>query len=83
MLGEGITENGIIASLIILGGETKMKSNINWNNHCMRKFGKSIRKEIEKAGNKMIISTFRAKLIAEKQIVKPGTFVVPDLVGKS
>jgi hypothetical protein len=59
-----------------------VKSNINWDGHCMRKFGQSIREQIEVVSNRVLLDTFKARLKAKKQKRTGNTFMVPGLIGR-
>ena len=41
----------------------EMKSRIPWNNHCMRKFGGNIRKEIERIGVAVVLAEMLNKQV--------------------
>ncbi len=60
-----------------------MKSNIPWNSPCMRKFGTSIRKQIQEVASQVILGTFRAQLHAKQQVINTDTFMVPGLTGRA
>ena len=45
-----------------------MKSNIPWGSPCMRRFGTSIRKQIQEVGSQVVLGTFRAQLYAKQHV---------------
>jgi len=60
-----------------------MKSNIPWNSPCMRKFGTSIRKQIQEVASQVILGTFTAQLHAKQHVTAKDTFMVPGLIGRA
>jgi hypothetical protein len=60
-----------------------MKSNITWNSPCMRRFGTSIRKQIQEVANQVILGAFRAQLHAKQHVTDKDTFMVPGLTGRA
>ncbi len=58
-----------------------MKSNIPWNSPCMKRFGTSIRKQIQEVATQMVLSTFRAQVHAKQHVITKNTFMVPGLTG--
>jgi hypothetical protein len=48
----------------------------------MRKFGQSIREQIEVVSNRVLLDTFKARLKAKKQKRTGNTFMVPGLIGR-
>ena len=60
-----------------------MKSNIPWSSPCMRRFGTSIRKQIQEVANQVILGTFRAQLRAKQHVITKDTFMVPGLTGRA
>jgi len=60
-----------------------MKSNIPWNSPCMKRFGTSIRKQIQEVATQMVLGTFRAQLHAKQHVISKDTFVVPGLTGRA
>ena len=60
-----------------------MKSNIPWGSPCMRRFGTSIRKQIQEVGSQVVLSTFRAQLHAKQHVITKDTFTVPGLTGRA
>lgn len=49
----------------------------------MRKFGTSIRKQIQEVANQVILGTFRAQLNAKQHVTAKDTFMVPGLTGRA
>jgi len=60
-----------------------MKSNIPWSSPCMKKFGTSIRKQIQEVGSQVVLGTFRAQLHAKQHVKTHATFMVPGLTGRA
>jgi hypothetical protein len=60
-----------------------MKSNIPWSNPCMRRFGTSIRKQIQEVASQVLLGTFKAHLHAKQNAVNKDTFTVPGLTGRA
>jgi hypothetical protein len=60
-----------------------MKSNIPWGNPCMRRFGTSIRKQIQEVASQVVLGTFRAQLHAKQNVITNNTFMVPGLTGRA
>ena len=60
-----------------------MKSNIPWGSPCMRKFGTSIRKQIQEVASQVVLGTFRAQLHAKQHVINKDTFMVPGLMGRA
>lgn len=60
-----------------------MKSNIPWNSPCMRRFGTSIRKQIQEVANHVILGTFTAQLHAKQHETTKDTLMVPGLTGRA
>jgi hypothetical protein len=60
-----------------------MKSNIPWRSPCMRRFGTSIRKQIQDVSTQVILGTFRAQLHARQHVTTKDTFMVPGLIGEA
>ena len=60
-----------------------MGSRIPWNNPCMRKFGTSIRKQIQEVASQVVLGTFRAQLHAKQNVITNDTFMVPGLTGRA
>ena len=60
-----------------------MKSNIPWNSPCMRRFGTSIRKQIQEVASQVILGTFKAQLYAKQHVITTDTFMVPGLTGRA
>jgi len=60
-----------------------VKSNIPWNSPCMRKFGTSIRKQIQEVASQVILGTFTAQLHAKQHVTNTDTFMVPGLTGRA
>jgi hypothetical protein len=48
----------------------------------MRRFGTSIRKQIQEVANQVVLGTFRAQLHAKQHVVTADTFMVPGLTGR-
>jgi hypothetical protein len=60
-----------------------MKSNIPWGSPCMRRFGTSIRKQIQEVGSQVVLGTFRAQLHAKQHVITKDTFMVSGLTGRA
>jgi hypothetical protein len=60
-----------------------MKSTIPWDSPCMRRFGKSIRKQIQEVASQVVLGTFRAHLHAKQNVITKDTFMVPGLTGRA
>ena len=60
-----------------------MKSNIPWNIPCMRRYGTSIRKQIQEVASQVVLGTFRAQLHAKQNVITNDTFMVPGLTGRA
>jgi hypothetical protein len=60
-----------------------MKSNIQWGSPCMRRFGTSIRKQIQEVASQVVLGTFRAHLHAKQHVITKDTFMVPGLKGRA
>ena len=60
-----------------------MKSNIPWNSPCMRRYGTSIRKQIQGVAGQVILGTFAAQLHAKQHVTIKDTFMVPGLTGRA
>jgi hypothetical protein len=60
-----------------------MKSNIPWGSPCMRRFGTSIRKQIQEVGSQVVLGTFRAQLPAKQHVITKDTFMVSGLTGRA
>jgi hypothetical protein len=60
-----------------------MKSNIPWGSPCMRRFGTSIRKQIQEVASQVVLGTFRAQLHAKQHVTIKDTFMVPGLMGRA
>ncbi len=60
-----------------------MKSNIPWSSPCMRRFGTSIRKQIQEVASQVVLGTFRAQLHAKQNVTTNDTFIVPGLTGRA
>ena len=60
-----------------------MKSNIPWSSPCMRRFGTSIRKQIQEVASQVVLGTFRAQLHARQHVKTNDTFMVPGLIGRA
>jgi hypothetical protein len=60
-----------------------MKSNIPWSSPCMRRFGTSIREQIQEVANQVVLGSFRAQLYAKQHVITKDTFMVPGLMGRA
>ena len=60
-----------------------MKSKIPWDSPCMRRFGTSIRKQIQEIASQVVLGTFRAQLHAKQNVITNDTFMVPGLTGRA
>ena len=60
-----------------------MKSNIPWENFCMRKYGTSIRDRIFENAKESICAMLRAKARKNAEMAPVrGAYAVPGLVGR-
>jgi hypothetical protein len=60
-----------------------MKSNIPWSSSCIRRYGTSIRKQIQEVADQVFLGTFRAQLHAKQQLKTSDTFMVPGPTGRA
>ena len=49
----------------------------------MKRFGTSIRKQIQEVASQVILGTFKAQLNAKQHVIITDTFVVPGLTGRA
>ena len=49
----------------------------------MRRFGTSIRKQIQEVASQVVLGTFRAQLHAKQHVKTKDTFMVPGLKGRA
>ena len=60
-----------------------MGSKIPWDSPCMRRFGKSIRKQIEEVASQVVLGTLRAQLHARQHTKTNNAFMVPGITGRA